>query len=475
MSRRRGSKATPVDISEPITKFPPKLATPTVSTDPYSVSLDSVLDSTNFFFKPHTITVMIGGVLVILYMAFFLEAADHVVAIKRGLATSCFIFLVYCVLQLRDGLLVHPHPAFWRIVTGIGILYLMLCTFILQLEASEARAAVRSIFPDAGVQSVERSYGDACAIWTPEYGFKNVWAALGDEFIIAHLLGWWGSAILFRDARLCFVLSIAFELLEISLQHVLKNFKECWWDHIILDLLVCNVIGIYSGLWTCRLFEMREYNWMGFQKIPTTKGKIARLLNMFTPFSWTKYKWEMFSSFSRLVLIVFSLLMYLIIKVNSFFVKSALFIPPRSVFNTLRLILMWVTALPACREFYEYVSNPQCTKVGPHTWLTVAMTIMECLVSAKFIRGAVAMDAWPANVILAWLIFAVMFAVWAALYFPLKYYVGHLQPKPAWWVPTRKALDAWRYLSFVPLAIMFVAECPDLQWFHGIGDALKFW
>lgn len=57
--------------------------------------------------------------------------------------------------------------------------------------------------------------------------------ALYDEFMIAHFLGWFGKAFLFRDWYLCWVMSILFEFLEISLEHMLPNFGECWWDHVV--------------------------------------------------------------------------------------------------------------------------------------------------------------------------------------------------------------------------------------------------
>lgn len=42
-------------------------------------------------------------------------------------------------------------------------------------------------------------------------------------------------------------ISIAFELCELTFQHWLPNFNECWWDSWVLDVLVCNAIGIYTG------------------------------------------------------------------------------------------------------------------------------------------------------------------------------------------------------------------------------------
>lgn len=53
-----------------------------------------------------------------------------------------------------------------------------------------------------------------------------------DIFVLAHILGWYGKAIILRDSWICWILSITFELLEYSLQHQLNNFAECWWDHV---------------------------------------------------------------------------------------------------------------------------------------------------------------------------------------------------------------------------------------------------
>ncbi len=35
-----------------------------------------------------------------------------------------FLFLVHCFLQCRDSLFARPHPGVWRIVHGLGMLYL---------------------------------------------------------------------------------------------------------------------------------------------------------------------------------------------------------------------------------------------------------------------------------------------------------------------------------------------------------------
>ena len=56
------------------------------------------------------------------------------------------------------------------------------------------------------------------------------------------------KALILRDYTLLWLLSVGFELMELTFQHMLPNFNECWWDSWILDVAVCNFIGIYTGM-----------------------------------------------------------------------------------------------------------------------------------------------------------------------------------------------------------------------------------
>lgn len=56
-------------------------------------------------------------------------------------------------------------------------------------------------------------------------------------------------------------ISIMWEITEIAFAHLLPNFVECWWDALILDVVLCNGFGIWCGLKICKILEMREYKW----------------------------------------------------------------------------------------------------------------------------------------------------------------------------------------------------------------------
>lgn len=52
---------------------------------------------------------------------------------------------------------------------------------------------------------------------------------LFDEFVLAHIFGWWGKAIMFRNQPLLWVLSIGFELMEVS-DLIYIQFITCEWS-----------------------------------------------------------------------------------------------------------------------------------------------------------------------------------------------------------------------------------------------------
>lgn len=53
------------------------------------------------------------------------------------------------------------------------------------------------------------------------------------------------------------------ELIELTLQGVRPNFSECWWDSVVLDVLLANSLGIFLGMKTIQLVGAGEYDWLG--------------------------------------------------------------------------------------------------------------------------------------------------------------------------------------------------------------------
>ena len=63
---------------------------------------------------------------------------------------------------------------------------------------------------------------------------------------------------------LCWVISITWEIVEITTAYFVPNFAECWWDQWILDVLLCNGIGIELGLLFLRMYEtdLPRFDWV---------------------------------------------------------------------------------------------------------------------------------------------------------------------------------------------------------------------
>jgi len=178
-----------------------------------------------------------------------------------------------------------------------------------------------------------------------------------DIFVLAHFLGWFGRALILRDYWFCWILSILFEFCEYTFQYLLPNFNECWWDHWILDVLICNWSGIYIGMKTCKYFEMKHYSWRGFNEIKTTKGKIKRAAQQFTPHHWTKFEWGMTKSFKNFAAVILMLIFAIQLDLNGFFLKYLLWIPSEHIYVTLRLVLLSGASASGTSEAYKFLTD----------------------------------------------------------------------------------------------------------------------
>ena len=101
---------------------------------------------------------------------------------------------------------------------------------------------------------VERNYADDCRVYTPEHPtsyFANISNAVFDVHFVAHLGGWWFKMLIIRDTYCAWIISATFELVEISLRHMLENFWECWWDAVSFCMSnIFSSCSIYSAA-TC--------------------------------------------------------------------------------------------------------------------------------------------------------------------------------------------------------------------------------
>jgi phosphatidylserine synthase 2 len=351
---------------------------------------------TAWAYRPHTISLLLIGACLLIWASGALNPentsdTDRVTSVKRGVWAMIAVFLGYCLLQAPSTILIRPHPAIWRLVHGIAVVYLVALTFLLFQKRDDARQFMKYVHPDLGVELPERSYGADCRIYTPENPkgrFNNVYETLFDEFVLAHVLGWWGKATMIRNQALLWLLSIGFEMMEVTFNNMLPNFNECWWDSVILDILICNWFGIWAGMKTVRYFDGKTYEWVGISRQPSIMGKVKRTLGQFTPAYWDKDEWHPLSGPWRFVQVLGLIIVFLTVELNAFFLKFCLWIPPRNPLNVYRLIIWWLIALPTIREYNSYLQDRKpIKKVGAFCWLSLAICIVELLICIKFGHG----------------------------------------------------------------------------------------
>lgn len=101
------------------------------------------------------------------------------------------------------------------------------------------------------------TYDDNC-----EINWENIIDNL-DHYYLSHVINWLLASFLVRDAWILNFWSILDEIIELSWQHKLPHFRECWWDHVFLDVLLSNTVAIFVGMWIIRKLGFQEYDWLG--------------------------------------------------------------------------------------------------------------------------------------------------------------------------------------------------------------------
>ncbi|EPZ30998.1 Phosphatidyl serine synthase domain-containing protein [Rozella allomycis CSF55] len=187
---------------------------------------DQIVPTLHFLYQPHTLTVLLVMLLAFLYVAVYRSSVDPVDNIKTGLVASSIVLVFIGSLHLPNGPFIRPHPAFWRFVMALNVVYQLFLVFLLFQDKHHSRAWLGYIDSSLGVRLPERSYAEFC-----DFTYVNIKSQM-DIFVVAHALGWFAKALIIRDYWFCWILSIMFELMEYSLQHHLPNFAECWWDHV---------------------------------------------------------------------------------------------------------------------------------------------------------------------------------------------------------------------------------------------------
>jgi len=361
------------------------MGTMTDSRDDYKSVNERPVDdiSLEFLYKPHTITLMVVSVLGLTYTAFTRDdSLSWHSNVLTGLGGVFIFFMIVSLLTLPNGPFIRPHPAVWRCVLGISILYLLLIQFLLHQDYDTVRAIIVWLDPKMGNYTIdsEKEYGVNC--W--DISAEKLYGHL-DWFAFGHYWGWGMKALVIRHYGLLWSISVMWELTEMVFGHLLPNFYECWWDNLVLDVLICNGLGIFTGMQVCKFLEMREYKWESIKNISGAKGKFKRALLQFTPESWSAVRWlDPNSGYMRLIAVIQFMLIWQMVELNTFFIKHIFPMPAEHPICVFRILLFGLIACPATRQYYTYVTDPKCKRVGTQCWVFIMVGFSELILVIKF-------------------------------------------------------------------------------------------
>lgn len=126
----------------------------------------------------------------------------------------------------------------------------------------------------------------------------------------------------------------------------------------LLDVVICNGLGIYLGMKTCEYFTMKPYYWRGLWNIPTFSGKLKRIVGQFSPYNWIPYDWRPTSSLKRWLYMLLLMTFFFTAELGTFYLKYILWVPPPHFLCLGRLVFMWLVGAVAMRETFEFMDNP---------------------------------------------------------------------------------------------------------------------
>ncbi|KAG0452291.1 hypothetical protein HPP92_025777 [Vanilla planifolia] len=124
-------------------------------------------------YKPRTVSLLLFGTCLIIWASGTFDpestaSYDVVTSVKRGIWAVIAVFLTYSLLQAPSTVLIRPHPAVWRLVHGMAVIYLVTLSFLLFQNRDDARNFMKFLHPELGIELPERSYGTDCRIYVPD-------------------------------------------------------------------------------------------------------------------------------------------------------------------------------------------------------------------------------------------------------------------------------------------------------------------
>ena len=254
----------------------------------------------------------------------------------------------------------------------IGLLYIGLLVFLLFQRPEDARFLFSYIDPKLNHELPTRNeiYDRDCS-----FTYENV-SKIIDFYVTAHFVNWFIAALIVRNTLLLHIWSILDEIIELSLKNIRPNFSECWWDSLLLDLILANTLGIIIGMWVVKVTNTMKYDWFGWEK----DRKFS--------------EWKCWSQHRYFQGITLFLVFVSINFITGFTVPNSLWIPPSHWVLIVRLFIWLFQGVLGFREGYDDIvtwGTPTRGNIfifAQHRWQAWMMLFCEAMVTWKFRENA---------------------------------------------------------------------------------------
>ena len=97
-------------------------------------------------------------------LSFCLEFNSSKPLSLSGAYAAIAAFLLFSIIQFRDGPFIRPHPVFWRLILGVNLLYELALVFLLFQDLKTARHMMTYIDSNLGVPIFEKDYAKDCTL-----------------------------------------------------------------------------------------------------------------------------------------------------------------------------------------------------------------------------------------------------------------------------------------------------------------------
>jgi phosphatidylserine synthase 2 len=327
------------------------------------------------------------------HLDLFKHPTNSMISNIRMMIFVANLMVIYlAVLFLPEPSKKRGWSLFWKIIQGAAFAYAINILFWLFFSKENLQFVLQNIYDSSlGKPLGEKSYAEDCRVFTPENPtsyFSNIVGSL-DMFVLAHFFGWTFKIWIFRNSAMAWFLSIAFEVMEWTMDVWLPNFKECWWDHLLFDMFGCNLVGMMIGQFTIRKFKMRKLFWF------VERTDKYEAMNWYQKFFYSftsrdEYikndKWHWLSELWTFNAVVWFWFMNLYMDLSYFYNKAMIEMPPPHWLLGIRMWILAFFSIIVANDYYDYVVTRKCTSMSMPVFLIHVIMILEGLLFLKNIK-----------------------------------------------------------------------------------------